>query len=327
MKKILLSIFALIFLSGCATYKFQRGQPPYDGGYVAKRNNFTIVEYTVGKDNTAPDLEVAKERFKRRKATVEEYYEKMGYIESTFKENFLNPPIMIAKLIGGFFRLPFIAMNNRKYNNDPKYREQVKKQEDEKYAAEKNRKIVLKEELSSYIQKDLDTEVVRPKVVQAPVVEETPAVEEKSAVEEPKKEVSSAVPSVSEPAKKPSEKKFLFFFKKKPPKEKAEVKPQVKEVRKEALAGQPTVVILAKPAKGYSPLRVRFNGTKSRSPNGRIIAYEWDFGDGDKSTKPEPLNTYYSASFEPKQFTATLTVTDSKGATASSSIEIEVINK
>jgi hypothetical protein len=89
----------------------------------------------------------------------------------------------------------------------------------------------------------------------------------------------------------------------------------------------PVAVILARPAKGFSPLKVDFYGTKSHSPNGRIVSYEWDFGDGDTSSKPKASNTYWSTTYGARNFTVTLTVKDIKGATASTTQIIEVMNK
>lgn len=88
MKKILILIALVVFLSGCATYKFQRGLKPYDKGYVVSRDDYTIVEYTIGKNNSVPDLGLARQRFKKRRNIVEHYYKKMGYIENRFKMAF-----------------------------------------------------------------------------------------------------------------------------------------------------------------------------------------------------------------------------------------------
>jgi len=89
---------------------------------------------------------------------------------------------------------------------------------------------------------------------------------------------------------------------------------------------KPKVVIKANPQSGPSPLRVIFCGNKSKSPNGRIVSYEWDFGDGDKSNKPNPSNTYWSTIYGAREFIVTLTVTDSKGMKSSSSVTISVVN-
>ena len=88
MKKIGLVLVLSLLLSGCATYKFQKGPAPYDKGYVASYDGKIIPEYTIGQANSAPELDLAKERFKRRRAKVEYYYKKMGQIEARLKEFF-----------------------------------------------------------------------------------------------------------------------------------------------------------------------------------------------------------------------------------------------
>ena len=68
MRKMILLVLLVVFLSGgCATYKFQRGKTPYDKGYVVSRDDKIIPEYTIGENNSVPNLELARERFKKRK--------------------------------------------------------------------------------------------------------------------------------------------------------------------------------------------------------------------------------------------------------------------
>ena len=158
MRKALVLIVLLIILSGCATYKFQRGQKPYDKGYVVARDDYTILEYTVGKDNNVPDLELARKRFKKRRNMVEHYYKKMGYIENHFKMAFWDPCIIFMKAIGGVFRLPSVAISDYKYEHNPKYREKVIRRERERDAKEEARIQKLKDALNIYIQKGLTRE-------------------------------------------------------------------------------------------------------------------------------------------------------------------------
>jgi hypothetical protein len=303
MKKAMWLFLSMVFLSGCATYKFDHGDKPYEQGYVAFRDNYPIAEYTVGKDNTVPDLQLAKERFKRRKTTVDSYYTQMGYIENHFKETFINPPVFLVQVVVGVFRLPFIAMSDYKYNHNPAYKEKVLSQEITQEAKEQARIKALKEKLNMYIQEDLVSE----EAIVA-VKEKAPA---PAPVVEPKTKVTKA-------AKKP---KAAVV---RPPK----ITPEARQAQTEAVSvSEPVAVIVAKPAKGYSPLTVRFYGGRSHSPKSRIIHYAWDFGDGDASNKENPVNMYYSSSFEPRQFNVTLTVTDNNGKTATAAMVIEVLNK
>ena len=71
---------------------------------------------------------------------------------------------------------------------------------------------------------------------------------------------------------------------------------------------------------GLAPLTIHFDGTGSFDPDGSIRRYEWDFGDGSRGVGGEIAHTYSRGG----TFTATLTVTDRRGATASASVEMVV---
>ncbi len=158
MKKIFILLVLGLFLSGCATYKFLPGKEPYDKGYVVSRENRAIPEYTIGQDNSVPDLKLAKERFKRRKAVVEHYHKKMGYIQNNFTMMFWDPVQFIGGAVKGVFYLPYIIYSDYRYEHDPKYREKISKLEREQDAREKAYIEKLTDELNLYIQKDLAKE-------------------------------------------------------------------------------------------------------------------------------------------------------------------------
>ena len=124
-------LLAVFLLNGCATYEFQRGLPPLDKGYVASRDGYAIAEYTIGKDNSVPNLKLAGERFKRRRQTVEYYYKKMGYIENRFKENAWDRALMFPNIIKGVFSLPVLFVSDYRYEHSPKYKERIDKHEEE----------------------------------------------------------------------------------------------------------------------------------------------------------------------------------------------------
>ncbi len=157
MKRRLLFIIVLL-TSGCATYKFQHGKAPYDKGYVVSREDFTILEYTIGKDKAVPDIKLAKERFRRRKGIVEDYYKKMGRIENRFKEETYDRITVSLKLVGSVFAMPGRIISAYKYENNPEYKEKIQKLEAENYAREEARINKLKEKLHTYIQQDLSKE-------------------------------------------------------------------------------------------------------------------------------------------------------------------------
>lgn len=312
MRKIIILLFLAFILSGCATYKFQKPNATGEGsqGYLASYNDEPILEYTVGQEKSLPDLALAKERFKRRKERVEYYYKKMGLIESRAKEVFWEPPAMFVDFLGGILRWPFTAVADYKYNRNPKYKERVDRLDEEKEAMEKVRIAGLREKLNAYITEDLSKEVVSQG---AAVTPETP------------KPSAEAVPSVQEavsqaPTIEPTA--AAPVVKVKPPKK---IKPPaVKKPVIEKVLETPVAVITAKPAKGFSPLRVVFSGQKSSSQNGKIVTYDWDFGDGDTSTKKNPENIYYSTTYGVRNFTVTLTIKDAAGVTSSTTSVIEV---
>ncbi|MDD2680184.1 MAG: PKD domain-containing protein [Candidatus Omnitrophica bacterium] len=322
-------LLSALFLSGCSTYSVQKGESPYDKGYVVARYGRVLPEYTLGKDNSVPDEQLAKERFQRRKKTVEAYYKKMGYIENRFKQNFIDPPLFMAQAVIGVLRMPSIAIRDYKYNHDPKYKEKIDKQEDATYKAEKERVKALKDQLDAYIREDLQKEPPVLEQARAPetVPSPSPAVRAPPAAAA-KPEEKAAPPPVVKPEEKAEPLPAVKT------EEKAEpppaVKPEKKAVQPVKAKPQisykiPKAVIMAKPVKGASPLTVQFYGSRSSSPNGRIISYAWDFGDGDSSTLRNPVNTYWSTTYGARQFTATLTVKDDKGMTANASVVIEVI--
>ena len=327
-------ILSVLFLSGCATYSVQKGESPYNKGYVVTRYGRVLPEYTLGKDNSVPDEQVARERFQRRKKEVEAYYKKMGYIENRFKQTFVDPPVFMLQAVAGILRMPAIAIRDYKYNHDPKYKEKIDQQEDAEYKAEKERIKTLKDQLNAYIHVDLQKESLASGQVKA-------TAGTKESVKEEPVPLPTATPVAAAKAEEKVEAPPLAKAEEKvePPleaktQEKVEplpaAKPEEKAIQPVEIKPQnsykiPKAVITAKPIKGASPLRVQFYGSRSFSPNGRITEYSWDFGDGDTSTQKNPSNTYWSTTYGSRQFTAILTVKDEKGMTADASVVIEVI--
>ncbi len=350
--KFILLGFCFVNLTGCATYKFHHGQAPYNKGYVVSRDDYDILEYTLGQNNSVPDRKLAKTRFLRRRDIVEDYYKKMELIENHFKMAVCDPASMFLKMIGGMFRLPFIAIADYRYEHDPIYREKVKKMEKLKDEQEEARVNALKENLNLYVQKDLSKEgavmalketpqqVTQPekeitKTEEPAVKEATPVVPKVTELPVQAKEIPQAEQAVpQEPVSLPSKEVEVAPEIIPAPAQIKEKKIQDSELLKEKALEEAmrkeegiSAVIIAKPKKGYSPLKVNFYGDKSRSLHGRIVAFSWDFGDGDNSTKENPVNTYYSATFDPKYFNVTLTVKDNRGKTAQTTAVIEVLNK
>lgn len=82
----------------------------------------------------------------------------------------------------------------------------------------------------------------------------------------------------------------------------------------------PAATIKASPAGGAAPLTVRFDGSGSSDPDGKVASYSWAFGDGAKATGGKPTHKYA----KPGSYTVTLTVTDDSGATAAATRKITV---
>src|SRR5205807_1999763 len=66
-----------------------------------------------------------------------------------------------------------------------------------------------------------------------------------------------------------------------------------------------------------------FNGSGSFDPGGTIVSYSWRFGDGGTASGIAVTHAYATAGV----YTATLTVTDSRGASASDTAVVRVANR
>ncbi len=91
--------------------------------------------------------------------------------------------------------------------------------------------------------------------------------------------------------------------------------------RPAATANQPpTAVMSATPRSGLSPLTVTFDGSASSDADGSIVAWSWNFGDGQFGVSAKTAHMYSG----PATYTASLTVTDNGGATSTTSTTIVV---
>ncbi len=84
----------------------------------------------------------------------------------------------------------------------------------------------------------------------------------------------------------------------------------------------PQAVASASPESGAVPLEVSFSANGSFDPDGAIVSYQWDFGDGGTSTQANPVHTYNAVG----EFSAVLMVTDDLGETDTDAVSINVTN-
>ena len=83
-------------------------------------------------------------------------------------------------------------------------------------------------------------------------------------------------------------------------------------IETETQANQPPNALFnATPESGTAPLTVLFDAGASNDPDGEIVNYEWDFGDGTTATGVSFSHTYNNMG----AYTVRLTVTDDKGET------------
>ena len=85
----------------------------------------------------------------------------------------------------------------------------------------------------------------------------------------------------------------------------------------------PTAKFTATPMLGVTPLLVNFNAEASSDPDGSIVTYTWDFGNGFGATSARPLSHTFTKA---GSFIVTLTVTDNNGNTNSTSLTINTRN-
>ncbi len=87
-----------------------------------------------------------------------------------------------------------------------------------------------------------------------------------------------------------------------------------------------SVDVSANPAEGSSPLKVNFDASKSTYPQGKIVSYEWDFGDGTKPRIDTAIIKYQYTRIGTFTAKVTAKTNDNKSATATISISVRPIS-
>jgi PKD repeat protein len=100
------------------------------------------------------------------------------------------------------------------------------------------------------------------------------------------------------------------------------------EVRRISYTGganrAPSAAIDAEPTYGPAPLKITFDGSGSRDPDGNALTYVWDFGDGKRAETAAPRTTHTLTTNG--VYTATLRVGDGLNTSAPAAIRIDVGN-
>jgi PKD repeat protein len=78
---------------------------------------------------------------------------------------------------------------------------------------------------------------------------------------------------------------------------------------------RPEATFTATPTSGTSPLHVAFDASASVDPDGTIVAYLWDFGDGQTASAVAITTHDFLTQSVSRVFTVVLVVTDNLGAT------------
>jgi PKD repeat protein len=83
---------------------------------------------------------------------------------------------------------------------------------------------------------------------------------------------------------------------------------------------RPPVAVIRAPSRGPAQKPLRFSASGSSDPDGRIVSYVWDFGDGTTAEGVKVIHSYK----EPNHYKVVLIVTDEGGLSDRAAHEIEI---
>jgi glucose/arabinose dehydrogenase/N-acetylneuraminic acid mutarotase/endonuclease YncB( thermonuclease family) len=99
---------------------------------------------------------------------------------------------------------------------------------------------------------------------------------------------------------------------------------QLLQIRYSGTNTPPSAAASANPTNGLRPLQVQLSSAGSGDPDGDVLQYSWNFGDGSApSNSPNPRHNYTVNG----SYTAVLTVSDGRGGSANASVPISVGNR
>ncbi|MGY3089348.1 putative repeat protein (TIGR02543 family) [Hymenobacter sp. UYAg731] len=102
---------------------------------------------------------------------------------------------------------------------------------------------------------------------------------------------------------------------------------EIRKISYVTAASPPVAVATSNKTYGAGPLTVQFTGSNSTDPNGGVLTYRWDFGDGTAtSAAANPSHTFAPPTSAATNYTVTLTVTNAQGLTSQASLLISANN-
>jgi PKD repeat protein len=88
-----------------------------------------------------------------------------------------------------------------------------------------------------------------------------------------------------------------------------------------ARVNEPPVADADGPYQGKTKEPVTLTGAKSFDPDGKIVSWQWEFGDGSKGSGEVVTHTYK----EPGKYKVKLTVTDNDGASSTDTTDVSIV--
>jgi len=93
---------------------------------------------------------------------------------------------------------------------------------------------------------------------------------------------------------------------------------EIPNLREFGLVPKPPKAVISGPTSGRVGERLSFSGADSTDPDGRVVSYAWDFGDGTTGSGVDVTHVYTTAG----SYKVTLTVTDDVGARGQASVQV-----